>query len=188
MNYKDAFFLRRSRRNFVPKPISHSCLSALLECMSIDDEKVSSEESDYKRSVSLGLIIGSAEGLDPGFYLMNQTKKSFGMVKPGSFPGLMAHICLDQKWLANASVHFLFMTDLEKLDKFYGPRGYRYAMMVSGRLGERLYLSATAMGLGCCGIGAFYDTEAAGFLGLEEASRLLYLVAVGVVKVFLREP
>jgi len=33
MNYKDAFSLRRSRRNFVPKPISHRCLSALLECM-----------------------------------------------------------------------------------------------------------------------------------------------------------
>jgi len=95
---------------------------------------------------------------------------------------MMTHICLDQKWLANAAVHFVFLTDIEILDRYYGARGYRYAMMVSGRLGERLYLAATAMGLGCCGIGAFYDSEAAQLLGLTSTSRLLYLVAVGPVK------
>jgi len=55
-------------------------------------------------------------------------------------------------------------------------------MMTAGRMGERLYLSATAMGFGCCGIGALYDEEAAQLLGLQGASRLLYLVAVGAVK------
>ncbi len=55
-------------------------------------------------------------------------------------------------------------------------------MLHSGRLGERLYLAATAMGLGCCGIGAFYDMEAAQLLKLKTGSKLLYLVAVGLVK------
>jgi len=55
-------------------------------------------------------------------------------------------------------------------------------MMTAGRMGERLYLGAAAMGLGCCGIGALYDEEAAALLGLQGASRLLYLVAVGEVK------
>ena len=49
-------------------------------------------------------------------------------------------------------------------------------------MGQRLYVAATAMGLGCCGIGALYDGEAAALLGLNEASVLLYLVAVGAVK------
>jgi nitroreductase len=38
------------------------------------------------------------------------------------------------------------------------------------------------MGLGCCGIGALYDGEAAEMLELNQSSRLLYLVAVGNVK------
>jgi nitroreductase len=37
------------------------------------------------------------------------------------------------------------------------------------------------MGLGCCGVGAFYDEEAAKLLGLNKASSLLYLVAIGPV-------
>ena len=45
-----------------------------------------------------------------------------------------------------------------------------------------VYLAATAMDLGCCGIGAFYDREAREALGLNRGSRLLYLVAVGPVK------
>jgi nitroreductase len=55
-------------------------------------------------------------------------------------------------------------------------------MMRAGQLGERLYLVATALGLGCCGIGAFYDMEAVELLGLESTSRMLYLVGVGPVK------
>jgi hypothetical protein len=38
------------------------------------------------------------------------------------------------------------------------------------------------MGLGCCGIDAFYDVEVTELLGLSDVSRLLYLVAVGPVK------
>jgi len=85
-------------------------------------------------------------------------------------------------WLTNAAVHFLFMSNLAVLDDVWGARGYRYAMMAAGRWGERLYLMATAMGLGCCGIGAFYDTEAARLLSLNDESHVLYLVAVGPVK------
>ena len=94
----------------------------------------------------------------------------------------MAWICLDQRWLTNAGVHFLFVSNLDVLDGTCGARGYRYAMLPAGRMGQRLYVAATAMGLGCCGIGALYDGEAAALLGLNEASVLLYLVAVGAVK------
>jgi nitroreductase len=55
-------------------------------------------------------------------------------------------------------------------------------MLNAGRLGQRLYVQATAVGLGCCGIGALYDGEAAALLGLNPTARLLYLVAVGRVK------
>lgn len=180
-NYEDAFLLRRSRRNFIPALLSRKCLMALLECLTMTYRIVSSE-NEYQSSVRTGFIAGNVEGFEPGFYLTDGLESSFGMVDSGSFTGLMASICLDQKWLTNAAVHFLFITDLKKLEQYYGPRGYRYAMLHSGRLGERLYLAATAMGLGCCGIGAFYDKEAAQLLKLKAGSKLLYLVGVGSVK------
>jgi len=55
-------------------------------------------------------------------------------------------------------------------------------MMMAGSMGERLYLTASALGLGCCGIGAFYDREASELLGLNSESRALYVVATGPAK------
>ncbi|EFK07446.1 conserved domain protein, partial [delta proteobacterium NaphS2] len=117
-----------------------------------------------------------------GFYVMNEKAKSIGFVKPGAFTASLGHICLNQEWMANASFHFLFMTNMASLEKSWGPRGYRYAMMAAGILGERLYLAASALGLGCCGIGAFYDGEASRLLGLNASSRVLYIISLGIVK------
>jgi len=182
MNHAESVFSRRSRRNYVREPIPHDCMTALLKSLCTPGSEFGTGFSDYSRSISIGFMIGSAEGLDPGFYLLDTLSAKVGMVTPGFFMDRMGHICLDQAWLANASLHFLFMTNLETLDRLWGARGYRYAMMTSGRMGERLYLAATGMGLGCCGIGAFYDDEVVELLGLNEKSRLLYLLAVGPVK------
>ena len=55
-------------------------------------------------------------------------------------------------------------------------------MLEAGRLGKAIYLGATSLGLGSCGIGALYDWEARELLGLNNESFLLYLVAAGLVK------
>jgi len=183
INYVDAVFQRRSRRNFVKRPISKACLMALLDGLCAGQAAASEERGAYPyQSVCSGFLVANAEGWDPGVYLLDTASRSHARVHHGSVVDRMAHICLDQMWTAHAAVHFVFMSNLEVVDRIWGPRGYRYAMMTAGRLGERLYLMATAMGLGCCGIGAFYDIEAATLLGLNPASRLLYLVAVGPVK------
>ena len=132
--------------------------------------------------VAVGFLVGQEEGMEPGFYLLDGKKESWASVSSGQFMARSTSICLDQAWLVNAGAHFLFLANLEVLDKTWGPRGYRYAMLTAGRLGQRLYVAAEAMGMGCCGIGALYDSEAMDMLGLNESSRLLYLVAVGNVK------
>jgi len=180
MAYPDALFRRRSTRNFVNKPMPKEALTAFLQALY--SEGLSLPESVYARSVATGFLVNQVEGMAEGFYLLALKHKGIGMVEQGPFTGKMARICLDQMWLANAGVHFLFLTDLHVLDRTWGARGYRYAMLTAGRMGQRLYAAATAMGLGCCGIGAIYDGEAAALLGLNEASVLLYLVAVGAVK------
>lgn len=181
LNCQEAFLQRRSHRNFVPKTLSHHCLSSLLECLHMAKIEQDSDPENVT-GTSVGVIIGNAEGYEPGYYRTDESETSLQVLHQGQLAHLMAHICLDQDWMANAAVHFLFIADLKKIDQDWGPRGYRYVMMNAGRLGERLYLAATAMGLGCCGIGAFYDDEASKQLELKGGLRLLYLVASGPVK------
>lgn len=181
-NYSETVLLRRSKRNYVEKWIAQEGVFALVDSLCTPELEAASGLSAYAGTIGIGFLLDRAQGFPSGFYLIDTNSSKLGMVKPGSFNKAMSRICLDQEWLVNAAVHFLFMTNIEALDRRWGARGYRYAMMTAGRMGERLYLAATSLGLGCCGIGAFYDEEAAELLGLNNESRLLYLVAVGPVK------
>jgi SagB-type dehydrogenase family enzyme len=178
LDYVEALFRRRSRRNFIKAAVGKEAALALLEALSVRE----AAEEAYDRSVSVGFLAGNVDGLQPGLHVLDREKGLTGWVDRVNPLEWMARICLDQMWLAHAGIHFLFLVDLDMLERSQGPRGYRHAMMSAGRLGQRLYLAATALGLGCCGIGAFYDREAAEFLGLRQSCRLLYLVAVGRVK------
>jgi SagB-type dehydrogenase family enzyme len=180
--YAETVFGRRSRRNFVPEPISQVCLLSLLDALCTTESEGSPTSKNPYGFISTGFLIGRASGFEPGFYMLDSFSESYGIISREPLIERMTRVCLDQAWLVNAAVHFVFMTNLQTLDHVWGARGYRYAMMTAGRMGERLYLVAEAMGLGCCGIGAFYDVEATELLHLNTESRLLYLVAVGAVK------
>jgi nitroreductase len=54
--------------------------------------------------------------------------------------------------------------------------------MESGRIAQRIYLAATGLGLGCCGVGALYDEEAQALFDLNPDSALFYVVAAGRIK------
>jgi SagB-type dehydrogenase family enzyme len=182
MHYHEVVGRRRSHRNFIKAGISQPVFEAFITLLCAGNEVPDSRSQHQRQSIVEGFLAGNVEGFDPGCYWLDESQHRVGMIRSGGLLARMAHICLDQEWLTQASLHFFFATNLELLDKVWGPRGYRYAMMTAGRLGQRIYLAATAFGLGCCGIGAFYDREAAALLGLNEASAMLYLLAVGPVR------
>ena len=182
LDFGDAAVQRRSRRNFVRKPLQKSGMMSLLDALCRSDPGRPNGASPWEHAVHTGFLSLDVEGLPRGFYGIEPVQRKYGMIVSGNLGADMTRICLDQTWLMHAGAHFLFLADFDFLDRTCGPRAYRYAMLTAGRLGERLYLAATAMGLGCCGIGAFYDTEAGRLLGLKDGMRLLYLVAVGAVK------
>jgi SagB-type dehydrogenase family enzyme len=177
--YPEALFQRRSRRNFIGKPMPLSSFHFILNVLCA---KEAVTRTSYDHSLCIGFLAGQMESFDSGLYLFDRERGAAGLVRPGHFVDQMSHACLDQGWLAGAALHFLFMTDMEALDRTWGARGYRYAMMMAGRMGERLYLAASSLGLGCCGIGAFYDREVVELLNLSGGYRVLYVVAVGPVK------
>jgi SagB-type dehydrogenase family enzyme len=130
----------------------------------------------------MGFLAGSEMPVPPGFYLLDVNRRRLGQVLDGRLTHAMAAASLDQMWLQHAGLHLLFISDPSNLDRTWGARGYRYAMIEAGRLGQQAYLAATALGWGACGIGAIYDREAADLLGLTKSGALLYLIGVGPLK------
>jgi SagB-type dehydrogenase family enzyme len=182
LNYSEAVSKRRSSRNFVRSPLSADGLVALLESLRASSHEHQETRMIVRSALSVGFLAGNVTDLDPGFYTLDMEEGSISLVSEGSMMDEMARVCLDQAWLRNCDLHFLFLSNLELLETTWGTRGYRLAMLTAGRLGQRIYLAATSMGMGCCGIGAFYDREAAELLGLNTSSALLYLVAAGPLK------
>lgn len=180
ITFAEALFQRRSRRNFVRKPIPSHVFSWLIWILGIDLS--SGQPPARKDFLSVGVLISDVEGVAPGFYLLKLGENILSVVRHDRMAEEMAHICLDQDWLRACSLHFVFLSNLEETEHRFGTRSYRHAMLESGRLGQRLYLAAESVGYGCCGIGAFYDEEARSFLRLNSESRLLYLVALGPLK------
>lgn len=173
---------RRSHRNYIPASVSRGDLMTFMGLMTRHTGVESGMPSACRSSLTIGFLAGEGMPVATGFYLLDSEASRWGCVSDGSFVESMASACLDQMWLKHAAMHLLFMTDLAVLDQAWGPRGYRYAMIEAGRLGQQAYLAATALGWGACGIGAIYDREAADLLGLTADSALLYLVGTGPVK------
>lgn len=178
INYYQALLQRRSRRNFIRKPIPANTFSWLLSLLR---KGITSchENMSCQQFLSIGVLIADVEDIVPGFYLIEPYNGALRLVRSGLLTEEMAHICLDQMWLSNCSCHFLFLADLSALEEQFGPRSYRYVMLEAGRQGQLLYLAAESIKFGCCGIGAFYDVEVRQFLNLRSNVRVLYLVGLG---------
>ncbi|MCX5882481.1 MAG: SagB/ThcOx family dehydrogenase, partial [Deltaproteobacteria bacterium] len=178
MNFSQVVMTRRSRRNFVSRFLSRQEFQALMQTIWMPDD----EDFQPFHYVASGMIVGSCEGLDSGQYWIDPHAHAIGQVRPGEFSANMSQIALNQQWMESAALQFFFVAPLSAIETLWGPRAYRYAMISAGRLAHRIYLGATALGLGCCGIGAFYDQDATVLLGLNHLSALLYLVAAGPIK------
>lgn len=181
-DHAQVLWQRRSRRNFIPASVSRDCFMGFMDLMAGSMGNASDMPPVCISALTTGFLVGEKMPVAPGFYLLDPDKRRLGHVSDGRFMEPMAAACLDQMWLKHAGLHLLLMTDPAALDRSWGARGYRYAMIEAGRLGQQAYLAATASGWGACGIGAIYDREAADLLDLTADGVLLYLVGTGPVK------
>jgi SagB-type dehydrogenase family enzyme len=125
-------------------------------------------------------VVNRVEGLDLGIYFLNVTNFSLEMKNRGDFSLQIAQAALDQDIAREAAVVFVWVAVIHRSRQKYRQRAYRYIYLDCGHIGQNLYLAATAMGLGCCGIAAFFDDEVNNLIevdGLEETA--IYLASVG---------
>ena len=178
MGLFEAMSRRRSRRAYLPGMMPRGTLGKLLSALSGPLHPSGGQEAED--CCLVGVLAGEEVQTTPGFALLDRQGLRLGLRRDGNLRPVMAGICLDQLWMREAFAHVLFLTDFTETQARLGDRGYRLSLQAAGRLGQRVYLAAEALGLGACGIGAFFDLDAREALGLPEGVGLTYAVTVGL--------
>lgn len=183
---KEILRRRRSRRELLRDPISIQELSQLLWAT----QGITAREGPYafRTSPSAGAlypidtypIVNRVEGLKAGIYRLKPLEWELELLKAGDFSWEIARACLQQEMAARAAVVMAWVAVVERSRWKYRERAYRYLYLDAGHIGQNLYLAATALGLGCCTIGAFCDEDVDDLLGVDGLQETtLYLGAVG---------
>ena len=171
--------VRRSRRRFPGRPVAVSSLDALFQAASVAPARFNAAV----RVRALGLAVAGREAS------VWRRDAVATQLQPVSALGADARArvraaALDQDVAGDAAVVFVLSIDRARLaaDPAGAARGYRHAFIEAGLVGERLYLAGQSLGLGVCGVGAFFDDEAAALAGIDPAGEwVVHLVAVGAI-------
>ncbi len=177
---------RRSHREFSQQPITLPELSQLIWAIQGITERVWGY--DLRAAPSAGalypietyVVVNRVNGLNPGIYHFNVKEYQLMLFKEGNFGDDLSNAGLGQEMLAEASCVFVWTAMVARSKWKYRERAYRYIYMDAGHIGENLYLAATAMNLGCCTVGAFFDEEIDRLIGVDGKKEIsVYLGAVG---------
>jgi len=154
--FDEVIYRRRSIREFHREAITKASFDAIMENLN------RSVMSDCDEDVTIYYVINRVSGMEQGLY------RSGDLVKRGDFSEKAGFLCLEQSLGRESAVTFFLTTSAEN---------YQPAYQKAGVIGQRLYLSCEYLGIGCSGIGAYYDDETAAFLETEDM--ILYALAIG---------
>ncbi len=180
------FKRRRSFREFTAAPLTPEELSNLLWATQGITEK--SFPSSYRTAPSAGalhpidsyLVINRIEGLKPGIYFLRVDEFSLELRNEGDFSAEISHAALEQTMAGAAAVVFVWVAVIRRSSHKYRQRAYRYIYLDCGHIAQNLYLAATALNLGCCGVAAFFDDELNSLIGVDgREETAIYMAAVG---------
>lgn len=175
-----AIWARRSCRDFAPLELDPHDLAALLKgaygITGID-------AGNYRRAAP------SAGGLYPlELYTITRAgiahylTRDHALEPVASAPaaGELTACFFGQSWAEAASVVIVLTAVFARTQAKYGPRGYRFALLEAGHVGQNICLLAQERGLGAVCLGGFVDSRLNALLRVDGRSEAaLYAVAVG---------
>ncbi len=178
---------RRSTRAYATdRPLTQAELSQLLfETAGITaglsgNARRSAPSSGALYPIEAYVVVHRVDGIEPGVYHYAVREHALVELRAGDFRSAVVEQSIAQEFLGECGVVLFLTMILQRMRPRYQDRSYRYGLLEAGHLGENAYLSATAMGLGACGVGAFMDdaiNEMLGVDGVDEAA--VYMLAVG---------
>jgi SagB-type dehydrogenase family enzyme len=129
--------------------------------------------------LELYIVAGDVEDLTAGVYRYQPEGHQLVKTLDGDKRAELAQAALEQEWVKEGAVDFVFTAVYERTTGKYGERGIRYVHMEVGHAAQNLCLQATALGLGAVTIGAFYDDRVSQLLNLPADEEPLYVIPVG---------
>lgn len=177
---------RRSRRRYTSDPISMTTLATLL--WATQGITLSASGYQFRTAPSAGalypvetyLSVHRVEGVKQGIYHFNVLDFALEEITIGNFGDHLTRAALDQAMVGRGAVLFIWTGVILRSMWKYKNRCVRYICMDAGHIAQNLQLAATALGLGCCPIGAFYDNEINDVLDVDgEEETTIYLATVG---------
>jgi len=177
---------RRSLRQYKDRALTPEELAALV--WATQGVTLASRSYLLRTSPSAGalypvetyLAIHRVEEMEPGIWHLNLPDFSLELLESLDSRQPLVQACLGQRFMGEAAVDFIWTGILNRAMWKYRERAIRYIFLDAGHICQNLMLAATALGLGCCPVGAFLDEEVERLVdvdGVEEVA--LYLASVG---------
>lgn len=188
-DFWDTLSSRRSQRDFTADPLSLDELALLIFATQGITEKF--DDNLFRAAPSAGalypvetyIMVNRIADLEPGIYHLNVLKQSLDLIRSGDHSSMLAMAALGQTMISDSSATFIWTALAGRSKWKYHERAYRYIYLDAGHIGQNLYLAATALGLGCCTIGAFIDGEVNDIIGIDgQSETAVYLGVVGTVQ------
>jgi SagB-type dehydrogenase family enzyme len=180
---------RRSLRRYRDRPLSLEELTALM--WATQGVTLASPPYLLRTAPSAGalypvetyLAIHRVDGVAPGIWHLCIPDFALELLHPGDCRRPLVEACLSQQFMGAGAAAFIWTGILNRAMSKYRERAIRYLFLDAGHICQNLMLAATALGLGCCPVGAFFDEEVERLTqvdGREEVA--LYLASVGAVE------
>ena len=119
--------------------------------------------SDCDEKVNIYVVVNRVLDMPLGLY------KEGEYIKYGDFSRKAGYLSLEQYSLSmQGALAFFLTSDVENYQALY---------QKAGIIGHRLYIASLYLGIGCSGIGAYYDDEVNSFV--ENDEMVLYALAIG---------
>jgi SagB-type dehydrogenase family enzyme len=177
---------RRSQRHYQDRPLTREELAALL--WATQGVTLATPNYLFRAAPSAGALypvetyvaVHRVTGLPPGIWHLQVPEFSLELIQTGDFRRPLVAAGLSQTFLGAAAVVFIWTGILNRARWKYRERTIRYLFLDAGHICQNLMLAATALGLGVCPVGAFFDEEVEQLLGVDpQEEPALYLAAVG---------
>ena len=182
INYKNVLENRKSTRDFKKTHLSLKKISTVLYYSAgLKKDGIHryypSGGARYPLEV---YVLAINSNLPKGLYHYYQPGHLLELIPETNVKSLLG--CFNQSWL-NAGIVIIITAVFQRMTNKYNDRGYRHILQETGHLGQNIYLTSTALNLGCCAIGGYLDDQLNTLVGIDGIKEsIVYCLSIGTPK------